>query len=1070
MAIRPSERYVLSYQDQELWERGDLSLKGVKAALARRDPRLAEYIVKLVQLDPALPEEEAKQYKGTFGYSELISELGPWRRWQALSSRCEAVGLSLEAGEIDRNKLREVIAEMHRELWLKVEETPDAMPDRLKLGDVLMGMWESRDAFSRTSLLKMMSELPLKYGPWRAMKKIFKESIVKQDWVMFGVIAARLDREGGTLPGSVRYMSPNKPFRVPYSYDNRDVSRATVQYLLRRAWRAMRVVAQEQPSLYPEVAAQVLKHYRSNESNWQLSSSWLRNHILFHECKRYGAESFYYNPRSDFGEQAYTELWKRSEVPLLRLLEEASNGRVIGFVTEALLEDFRAVLAKLDATWVKRVARLSESIKDGFLHKWYTELCPHAQRDFVAQGLHEPLLTLLWSSKREMSEYALTYFQAHPEALLSLISIDTAIALARSPQEHLRQLGESILNPSAGHFTLSLEQWTTLLKDERSFKFAAEHVKKLFSGKDLSYDWYIELINHELDALSTWAMALLKDSAYQPLEGDLFAFYWSLLTPASWRSNSSKTALEGLAEPSSSDDKAKEGRLLEQLSAAQVRALMLHPETGGRAALKAWVKEGWISPTPMGARWLRDLLDRDLWRSGAWREALADEGKEWRDDLDYPDDASSLAQDWLLTPKHFGVDDLGAWWLLQRGLDSSWSMRAYRQYVERYFPIAYFVALDASAEDEVPESPSASDGLASILNALDAPRRSWSDRNQLREIFRKRVPALVLASDPNASKLASKLAIGDQLLNFEVFTQLAFSTDEDNRSLARTLGEQCYQRWTQESPLNFAKLLPFFAKGFADIQDHLLKAMSAAPRSAEARIDVRLEQFEPDGLYSFCFSSKAQVRDLGLSLISEHPERFADPERISLLVESSDRRVCEGVVKILWEKLRFQAATESWRPHPQSVSPRSAVAQRQAEVISARPPAGKHPEDIKGKRYIGEGVVAQTPLPTSSLDWVADFLTRTLFRLSPTHPLKGDLGRLTEATPGWRNKVNLIKALRDLAVTDQEFANLIKPILEEFMRSRGRSERAACLVALTRMRAAHPSLFSASFDEPAAHL
>mgnify|MGYP007063331644 CR=1 FL=1 len=111
MAIRPSERYVLSYQDQELWERGDLSLKGVKAALARRDPRLAEYIVKLVQLDPALPEEEAKQHKGIFGYSELISELGPWRRWQSLNSRCEALGLSLYAGEINRNKLREVIAE-----------------------------------------------------------------------------------------------------------------------------------------------------------------------------------------------------------------------------------------------------------------------------------------------------------------------------------------------------------------------------------------------------------------------------------------------------------------------------------------------------------------------------------------------------------------------------------------------------------------------------------------------------------------------------------------------------------------------------------------------------------------------------------------------------------------------------------------------------------------------------------------------------------------------------------------------------------------------------------------------
>ena len=1058
MAIRPSERYVLSYQDRALWERGDLSFAGVKVALARRDPRLAEYVVKLVQLDPAISEEGAEKYKGVFGYSELISELSPWRRWRTLNSRCEALGLSLDPGGIKRSQLRDLIAKLHRELWDKVEETPDALPDRLKLGTLIKGMWESDDAFSRAALLEMMGELPLKYGPWRAVKEIFKESIKRQDWEMFGVIAARLDREGGSLPGSVRYMTPSAPFRVPYSYDNRDVSRGTVQYLLRRAWRAMRTVAEEQPSLYPEVATQVLRHYRSRESNWQLSSSWLRNHILFHESKRYGAESFYYNPRSDFGEHAYAELWKRSEVPLLRLLEEAHNGRVIGFVTEALLQDFRAALANLNAAWVKRVARLRESIKDAFLHKWYTELCPHAQRDFVKQGLHEPLLILLWSSKREMSDYALTYFQAHPEALLSLISIDTAIALARSPQDHLRQLGESILNPSTGHFILSLEQWTTLLKDDRSFAFAAEHVKKLFSGKDLSYDWYSELINHDLERLSTWAMGLLKDSAYQPLEGDLFSFYWSLLTPPKWRSNSAKTALEGLAD--SSSEERESTRLLEQLSVAQLRALILHPESGGRAALKAWVEAEWLSPRRFGARWLRGLLDRDLWRSGAWRDGLDDEGEGWREDLGYPDDAASLAERWLLTPKHFSVHDLGAWWLLQRGLDTSWSMRAYRNYVARHFPIAYFVALDASSEDDVAEHPSASDGLATLLKALDAPRRSLSDRNQLRAIFRQRIPALVRAQDPNAPPLVAALALGDDLLSFEVFTQLAFSTDEDNRALARMVAEHSYQRWTEQSPLTFAKLLPFFAKGFSDVQEHLLKAMSAAPSSAEARIDVRLEQFEPEGLYSFCFSSKAQVRDLGLKLISEHPERFADPERISLLVESSDRRVCEGVVKLLWEKMRFQAATESWRPHPQSVSPRSAVAQRQAEVISAHPPVGKRPDEVKGKRYIGEGVVTQAPLPTGSLSWVADFLKRTLFRLSPTHPLKGDLGRLTEATPGWRNKVNLIKALRDLAVSDQEFALLIKPILEEFMRSRGQSERAACLVALTRMRAAHPDAFA----------
>ena len=1054
MAIRPSGAYVLSHQDRELWERGELSLDGVRDAWARRDPRLAEYVIKLVQLDPALPAEEAEKYQKVYRYSDLTSALSPWQRSRALSARADAQGVDIYNAK--RSELRALIAEINHELWTKVEETPEAIPDRIKLDKLLIEMWESDDAFTRAQLLEMFGEIPLKYGPWRAMKMIFKESVKRQDWVMFGVIAARLDREGGRLSKSLRLMTPSQPFRVPYSYDNRDVSRATVNYLLRRAWRAMRTVASEQPSLYPEVAAQVLRHYQSQDSNWELASSWLRNHILFHESKRYQAESFYYNPRSSFGEHAYPELWKRSEIPLLRLLEEAQNNRVLEFVTEALLLDFRGALAQLNASWVKRVARLSNSTKDTFLFRWYSELCPHAQRDFMTHSLHEPLLSLLWSSSKEMSEYAFTYFQAHPDALLSLISVDTAISLARAPQENLRALGESLLKPSAGHFTLSLDQWTTLLSDERSFGFAAEHIKKLFSGKDLSYDWYTDLINHDRDELSKWAIALLKDSAYLPVDGDLFSFYWSLLTPERWRSKSAQTALEGLS------DERDQSRLLEKLSVEQLRALMLHPESAGRDALKRWVRESWVNPKTLGAGWLRDLLDRDLWRTGSWAEGLGEEGSEWREGLGYSDDVARLAESWLLTRKHFSVDDLGAWWLLQRGLDTSWSMRAYQTYVREHFPLSRFVALNAASEEEVAQSPSSADGFAALLDQLDAPKRDYSTREMLRSIIKSRVYALVLASDPNAKRPPEEIAISDELLSFSVFSQLASSTDEENRSLALRLGERCYERWTAQEPLTFRDLLPFFSKGFSEVQDHLLTAMSASPISAEARIDVRLEQFDPEGLYAFCFSSKAQVRDLGLSLIGEHPERFADPERISLLVESSDRRVCEGVVKLLWDKLRFRAVTERWQPYAQSVAPRSAVAKRQAEVVTAAPPAGKRPDQIKGKRYLGAGVVERAPLPSGSHTWIAEFLKRTLFRLSATHPLKGDLDRLTEATASWRNKVNLIKALRDLAVSDLDFARLIKPILEEFMRSRGQSERAACLVALTRMRAAHPELFVAS--------
>jgi hypothetical protein len=56
--------------------------------------------------------------------------------------------------------------------------------------------------------------------------------------------------------------------------------------------------------------------------------------------------------------------------------------------------------------------------------------------------------------------------------------------------------------------------------------------------------------------------------------------------------------------------------------------------------------------------------------------------------------------------------------------------------------------------------------------------------------------------------------------------------------------------------------------------------------------------------------------------------------------------------------------------------------------------------------------------------------------------------------PARKAKLALVEALRDLAVEDAAFAAVVEPLFQEFSASRGASERAACLVALTRIAAA----------------
>ena len=69
-----------------------------------------------------------------------------------------------------------------------------------------------------------------------------------------------------------------------------------------------------------------------------------------------------------------------------------------------------------------------------------------------------------------------------------------------------------------------------------------------------------------------------------------------------------------------------------------------------------------------------------------------------------------------------------------------------------------------------------------------------------------------------------------------------------------------------------------------------------------------------------------------------------------------------------------------------------------------------------------------------------------------------EAGERLKPFPARKAKIALVETMRDLALEDADFARVVLPILEEFMVSRGRSERAACLVAVTRIRHTHAVL------------
>jgi hypothetical protein len=98
--------------------------------------------------------------------------------------------------------------------------------------------------------------------------------------------------------------------------------------------------------------------------------------------------------------------------------------------------------------------------------------------------------------------------------------------------------------------------------------------------------------------------------------------------------------------------------------------------------------------------------------------------------------------------------------------------------------------------------------------------------------------------------------------------------------------------------------------------------------------------------------------------------------------------------------------------------------------------------------------------PPAAQQSLAEFLRRVLFEIPPGRPeappADGQAATKLKPLPARRAKLELVEVMRDLALEDAAFAAGVLPLLEEFMRSRGLSERAACLVAVTRIRHAHP--------------
>jgi hypothetical protein len=220
-------------------------------------------------------------------------------------------------------------------------------------------------------------------------------------------------------------------------------------------------------------------------------------------------------------------------------------------------------------------------------------------------------------------------------------------------------------------------------------------------------------------------------------------------------------------------------------------------------------------------------------------------------------------------------------------------------------------------------------------------------------------------------------------------------------------------------------------------------------------------QFKVDDLYAFCFDTSRDLRELGMEIIVRLPQRFGQPEQLLQLSESTDPRVRELVIEVVWRQFRTLSVTEDWQPFERSVVPQSLSLARSQRVVALPipPPDGLSAKDAKSNRkYLGQGVAKQSSTALRARDAFEVFVRSVLFQLPPVRQSPKLPPRAYPLEVSWRNKRTLIIAVRDLAVKDRSFAEFILPILQEFQNVRGKMVREASVTALAYIQMSHPDL------------
>lgn len=1011
---------------------------------------------------------------------QLAGAAEPWKprvgdapTWRDLSRRLAAVRVQPQAVRRERRQAE----------WQLVAsaEAGEPLPERFQLHELLHQLHDDGGPWARAQLLQIIAGVPLRWGPWKALKSLFKTAERTGDRELFGALAARFDLE--------------------YARGTRgEIQRPTLRYLVRRAWRHLRQLGVAMPSAYPDAASAVLQHYPADA--W-LRRSWIANHIFHHELSLRGGRAY---SRSQFkrvsgdllADRAFPEAWRRSPRPLFSLLEAAQHETVRRFAAESLQADFRTQLREVEPSWVSRLLTVRSASVDRFV-VWLLENVPRFEQGALRElGLHAPVLTLLDSEDASAASWAASYARSHARDL----ELERLIRLANADHKDVRRLARDLLRSRDPRKEVGLDAWGRLLGTRHGHDLASEILREHFGPRELTLDWFADrLLSGErkvVEFASERLVAVHGKRAPAP-------FFAALLDHSRVDALVVRVAAIGL-----------EARGTTDVDDDILRRALLNPVS--RDLVQRWVREDRVAPTRLGVALFKSLADERHFATDPFIAAVRSLDRPWAAELRWDVGLQAWALGLLADARTFSADDVGFVWLFDLVQRTDRALHRFAvETLTRSFHPSHFV--DPDQRDDGPAEPTPAGEIEA-----DLQQKSFLFTGKLATMTRSQAQKMLIAANGRKASAVNGsldfLVIGDEgsplygggrkgskqvkaesliekgadlkIISETAFLQmLAGESVEVDEDAALAGAERLWGMLVSEGPvdaplrsfalhylrrhhagihmeetdrpldpgaelpdvfLTFERaaelvadrrgplrelgllwmrwelahwnppveaLIPLCELPHTEVRELVELALTADDGRAHRRYRLDPDGITPEAAYRFCGSAEPGTRALGLKLIALHP-RLAIPEELFRLTESPDRQVRAFVIRQLWTLYRDRGTSRAWTP----------------PIREGEEPSPARPE----------------AWPAEQED-VRTFLRRTLFGIPPARLPTGGGG--VTRMPAWKAKVALIEVCRDLALEEPDFAARVLPLFDEFVASGGRLESEACLVASMRIRARH---------------